>query len=178
MKFNNFFRILDISDENHILLQEDGELEDVYCLAQMKLMKNQSKMEQTEFEEKFDLMNEAFEILKDENKRIEHFFEILEYKNLLSKESKILIEENCKKDFELMEFFFEINEKIENIKLINDSEKKQIHEIESNLLSEKNLFLKSLNEKIILSKYEDSYEIFLRMKYIFRALELLKNKEN
>lgn len=172
MQFDNFFEILGLNCEPKIILEED-EIENQYCLIQMNLMKNQASINAEEFEKKFDLINKASEVLKNEKQRIEHAFEILEFKGFFPNEIKTQIEKKIEQNLEIMEFFFEINEQIDNIE-----NKNQIDQIKENLMIEKNSLLKILNDFFEKKEYENSYETFLKMKYVFRALEIISQKEN
>jgi hypothetical protein len=174
----NFFEILELGKFPKIILNFE-EVEEKYSKIQMKLMKNRASLSENEFEEKLDFINKAISILKDEKSRIEHAFEILEGKDFNQNE-KNLIEKEVEEDNEIMEYFFEINEKIDDLFSKNKNLQnfnQNLENIKEKLILEKNQLLLLIDEFINSENFKAAYRNFLKIKYFYRTLEIIKNKE-
>ncbi len=147
MNIVSFFDFFNLPEKLSIDLHE---LESKYIAKQGEFLMNGDDDDLDQ-----EKINKCYEVLKDPLKRVEHFFSLKDFVP------------NDDAGKELLMFFFEFNEKIEN--LSSDEEKQKMHlrilaEIDDILLKMQDFFDGDFSE-------EDVSELYVRLKYLNRILE-------
>jgi hypothetical protein len=162
----NYFRIFGFNQENFLDIKKE-DIEKKYVDLQMKLMKNQINSDSEQYLT-IDLLNKAFKEFSSEKHRIKHYFDLLEEEKL-SKEKKINIEKNFENNFEIKEYFFNLNERIADL----SSDISLYNSLYDQILNKKNEIICKMNYFLSKLNYEKLYESYLELNFIFRAIENL-----
>lgn len=156
MSIINYFQVLQIKPKADLCLSE---LEN--CYVQMQI----------NYSDKIDYIsdiNKAWQILKNYITRIEHMFNILDPNNL---QLFAYMQQESYQDQSLAIEFFDLNQEIEDqngdFSMMIDFRTQLEQDLKENLVKLDNLYQDA--------EYIQAYKIFLRIKYIFRSLNLLNN---
>jgi len=157
----NLFNILGF--EKIFFLISKEELENKYLNIQIELLKSNSDDNKNKLEE----INNAYQILSSEKTRIDY---IASSMIDIDKKKKEDIELCFKNDEEIMLYFFDLNDRICN----NFSSIEDIKLIQKDLLDEKLLLIRKLQNEFEKQNFDESYRIFLHLNYIYRTLEIIE----
>lgn len=143
----NYFSILNLNLKANLDLKS---LESAYVKTQIEEFHNSSKQQ---------LLNEAYSYLINPIKRIEHIFNIINYKFDESQTKELLLE------------FFEINELVSET-----SNKNELTKIADHLNQEIIDIMQKIDQLLELNSDKELSILFTRMKFINRILELIDKR--